>query len=276
MIQYDKENMKVFQSALYITTSAVIELDEAIIITDPNWLPREVEDIKVYVDEIRRNKPLYIIYTHSDYDHIIGSGAFPDAIVIASAKLSDNDHKEDAMKKVQMFDQMYYLERSYTLAYPEVDYIVSIDGQELVIGTNKLTFYLAPGHTEDGLFTVIEPSGILLSGDYLSDVEFPFIFDSYLEYLQTIRKAKAIFSTHSISVHVPGHGHTTDSKVEMQNRLESAQEYLEQLLYDQENMEEVLNEKYTFFESMKDIHIENKKLAMKEWKGENHDEAGSS
>ncbi|MFJ8067010.1 MBL fold metallo-hydrolase [Psychrobacillus sp. NPDC096426] len=264
MVQYENETIKVFQSSLYLTTSAVIELDDAIVLTDPNWLPQEVEEIKAYVNQVRKNRQLYIIYTHSDFDHIIGSGAFPDAIVIASRKLSENKHKVDAMNQVHTFDQKYYLQRNYKPTYPKVNYIVSEDGQELVLGTSTLTFYLAPGHTDDGLFTVIEPAGIFLSGDYLSDVEFPFIFDSYLEYVQSMRKANDIFAKHTISLHVPGHGHTTENKVEMQNRLKFSQEYLEQLLVHQENMEEILQERYIFYEGMKHIHQDNKKLALKE------------
>lgn len=268
MIQYDKENIKVFQSALYMTTSAVIELDEAILLTDPNWLPHEVEEIKSYVNQIKKNKQLYIIYTHSDFDHIIGSGAFQDAKVIATKNFSENKHKDDAINRVHAFDQKYYLQRDYEPEYPRVDYIVEEDGQELTLGTSKLLFYLAPGHTDDGLFTIVEPLGIFLSGDYLSDVEFPFIYDSYLDYNKTIRKAKDILSNHSISVQVPGHGHTTENKVEMQDRLKFSEEYLEQLIDEQGNMEEVLKKRFTFYDGMKDFHLENKQLAMKERRGE--------
>lgn len=264
MIQYDKDSMRVYQSALYMTTSAVIELDDAIIMTDPNSLPREVDEIRSYVNTIRNDKQLYIIYTHSDFDHIIGSGAFPGAKVIASRKLSENKYKEEAVKKVNMFDQSYYLQRNYKPEYPQVDYVISKDGQQLVLGNTVLTFYTAPGHTADGLFTVIDPDGIFLSGDYLSDVEFPFIFSGYQDYINTMKKAENIFLKHNIAVHVPGHGHTTENIREMKNRLEFSQEYLEQLLNNEGRMEKVLSERYSFFEGMKDIHIDNVKLAKKE------------
>ncbi|QFF98950.1 MBL fold metallo-hydrolase [Psychrobacillus glaciei] len=264
MIQYENENVRIYQSSLYVTTSAVIELDEAIILTDPNWLPQEVEEIRIYINQIIKDKQLYIIYTHSDFDHIIGSGAFPNAKVIATNKFSENKHKEEAMNQVHTFDQKYYLQRNYKPVYPQVDHIVSKDGQELALGTSKLTFYLAPGHTDDGLFTVIEPSGIFLSGDYLSDVEFPFIYSSYLDYLKTIAKANDIFSRHNISIHVPGHGHTTENVEEIQSRIEFSENYLNHLLDDLDNMEEVLQRKYPFFEGMKKLHNDNKELAMKE------------
>lgn len=263
MIQYNKDNIRVFESSLYITTSAVIETEEAIIMTDPNWLPQEVDLIKSYVDEIKNEKQLYIIFTHSDFDHIIGSGAFPDAKVIASSELNENKHKNDVMKKINSFDQNYYLQRNYTPEYPKVDFVISEDGQRVDLGTCSLTFYKAPGHTNDGLFTVIEPYGILLTGDYLSDVEFPFIYSSYTDYLTTMNKAENIFTKHNISVQIPGHGHTTENKVEMQGRLEFSQEYLKQLLNDQPNMEEILNKKYTFFDGMRENHINNMKMVKK-------------
>lgn len=264
MIQYNKDNIRVFQSSLYMTTSAVIKTNEAIIVTDPNWLPHEVEQIKDYVDEIKKDKQLYIIFTHSDFDHIIGSGAFPNAKVIASNELCYNKHKNDAMKKINDFDQNYYLKRSYKPAYPKVDYVISENGQKIELGTCSLTFYKAPGHTNDSMFTIIEPYGIFLTGDYLSDVEFPFIYSSYRDYLKTMERAEAIFTKHDISVQIPGHGHTTENKREMRNRLEFSQEYLNQLLNNQQDMEKVLSEKYTFFEGMKENHINNRKMALKE------------
>lgn len=261
MIQYNKDNIRVFQSSLYMTTSAVVETDNAIIMTDPNWLPHEVEQIRNYIDEIKGDKQLYIIFTHSDFDHIIGSGAFPDAKVIASQELNENEYKEVILDKVNKFDQGYYLQRNYKPEYPKVDFIISKNAQKMSLGKCELTFYKAPGHTNDGLFTVIEPYGILLTGDYLSDVEFPFIFSSYLDYLKTMKRAEEIYIKHDIYVQVPGHGHTTENIEEMRNRLEFSQEYLRLLLNDQYNMEEVLNNKYTFFDGMKDCHINNKKMA---------------
>jgi hydroxyacylglutathione hydrolase len=178
-VYYERDNIAVFQSELYMTTSAIVQTDDLLIMTDPNWLPSEVEAIRKYVDEKIGNKQLYIIYTHSDFDHIIGSGAFPEAKVIATEELQNNVHKEETINKIHKFDQGYYLRRNYEPQYPSVDYVISKDGQTLDLGQISLTFYKAPGHTQDSLFTVIEPFGIFLSGDYLSDVEFPFIFSSY-------------------------------------------------------------------------------------------------
>lgn len=269
MIQFQKDNITVFQSALYMTTSAIIQTNEAIIMTDPNWLPSEIEEIQAYINNMEGDKQLYIIYTHSDFDHIIGSGAFPGAKVIASKQFDKNPNKAKSIQKIQQFDQSYYIQRSYSPVYPTVDIVVSEDGQTLELDSITMTFYQAPGHTNDGLFTVIEPYGLFLSGDYLSDIEFPFIFSSYKDYVNTIRKAEDILLHHQITTHIPGHGTTTQNQQEIQKRIHFSKHYLAQLPQDNEELEKCLREGYSFFEGMKSIHTDNKKMVNKECSEEN-------
>lgn len=264
MIHFKNDHLTVFQSALYQTTSAIIQTDDVMIITDPNWLPHEVATIREYVDRELGDKKLYIIYTHSDFDHIIGSGSFPEAKVIASEELKHHEHKVEIMQKVREFDQRYYIKRDYEPHYPSVDYAITGDGEMLELGHLTLTFYKAPGHTHDGLFTVIEPLGIFLSGDYLSDVEFPFIFSSYIDYKETLKKAELILRDHTVHVHVPGHGSVTEDPAEMERRMKESTYYIDNLLQESENVEAFCRERFAFFEGMKNIHSQNLELAKNE------------
>ena len=131
------------------------------------------------------------------------------------------------------------------------------------LGDLSLTFYKAPGHTNDSLFTIIEPYGIFLTGDYLSDVEFPFI-SNYKDYVKTIDKAEYIMKKYDIKYHVPGHGSSTNQKQEVLNRIDFSKYYLQQLLNDNGELENECGKKFRFFEGMKSIHCENKKVAKKE------------
>jgi len=264
MIQFQNHTITVFQSTLYMTTSAIIQTNEAIIMTDPNWLPSEIQEIQDFINNIQGDKQLYIIYTHSDFDHIIGSGAFPEAKVIASKRFDDNSNKAESIQKVHQFDQKYYLHRSYSPVYPTVDIVVSEDGYTVELDSITMTFYQAPGHTDDGLFTVIEPYGLFLSGDYLSDVEFPFIFSSYKDYVNTMNKAEKILHNHAITTHIPGHGMTTQNQQEIQKRIDSSRYYLTQLPQDKGELENYLRSEYSFFEGMKSIHTDNKEMICKE------------
>jgi hydroxyacylglutathione hydrolase len=230
MIQFQNEAVTIFQSALFQTTSTVVQADDFVLIVDPNWLPSEIEEIQRHVAQVQRERPLYLLFTHGDFDHVIGYQAFPGAKVIGSRGLVDHPKKVEKVTMINQFDNEYYINRPYPITFPEVDVVVEENGQQLVIGNSTLTFYLSPGHTHDGLFTIVEPLGIWISGDYLSDFELPFIYYSAKAYEETLQKAEQILLTHAPSVLVPGHGQTTVDSREMKRRIQWSQDYLERLI----------------------------------------------
>ncbi|MGN7476613.1 MBL fold metallo-hydrolase [Solibacillus silvestris] len=258
MLQFENDQLAVFQSVLYETTSAVVKTKRALILTDPTWLPNEIAEIKAYIQSIIGERKLYIVYTHSDYDHIIAAGAFLNATTIASEAFANRTDKKEVLKQIHQFDAQYYIERDYPIIYPDIDIVIKEDGHTIDLGDAACTFYLAPGHTEDCLFTVVEPYGILLAGDYLSNVEFPFIED-YASYSSTLQKASEIISDKNIQTAVPGHGQKTNDSAEIQHRIEQSVQYLGDLKkgLDQEAK---LRKDYPFYEGMKELHEANKKL----------------
>lgn len=261
MRQFENEQLTVFQSVLYQTTSAVIKTKEALIVTDPNWLPNEIAEIKAYIESVIEDRKLYIIYTHSDYDHIIAAGAFPNATTIASEAFVNRINKEEVLEQIHQFDAQYYIERDYPIIYPQIDIVIKEDGQELELKDLTCSFYLSPGHTADGLFTVVEPFGILLAGDYLSNVEFPFIED-YEAYLATIQKVQTIIADKAVEVVVPGHGTMTNSRDEIQKRIDESLLYLNNLAAGSINETE-LQKLYPFYKGLQEMHELNKKAVHK-------------
>jgi hydroxyacylglutathione hydrolase len=264
MIIYQKKNVTIFQSKLYHTTSVVIETKDAVILTDPTWLPEEIEEIRQFVTQKKGDKELFIIFTHSDWDHIIGYGAFPDAEIIASEAFDSNEHKTEKMEQIHQFHRKKEFEPSYSVSYPYVDNLITENGQTIDIGEVTLTFYKAPGHTPDGLFTVIEPNGIFLAGDYLSDTEYPFIYDSFSGYMETMKKAKQIIEQKSITLLVPGHGNPTEETPEMANRVKDSIDYLEALRVNDNEIEAILKRRYPNYEAtMKGNHHHNLEMVKK-------------
>lgn len=257
MRQFENKQLTVFQSVLYQTTSAVIKTEQAIIVTDPNWLPNEIAEIKAYIESIIENRKLYIIYTHSDYDHIIAAGAFPNATTIASEGFVNKINKEEVLEQIRQFDAQYYIERDYPIIYPHIDIVIKEDGELIELQDITCSFYLAPGHTADGLFTVVEPFGILLAGDYLSNVEFPFIED-YEAYLATIQKVQTIISDKKVEIVVPGHGTTTNNRDEIQKRIDESLLYLYNLAFGSVDETE-LQKLYPFYKGLQEMHKLNKK-----------------
>ncbi|MBJ9992778.1 MBL fold metallo-hydrolase [Paenibacillus sp. S28] len=272
MIQFSNDRITVFQSALFQTTSTVIQLNEAVLIVDPNWLPVEIEEIKEHVGKVRGDRPCYLLFTHGDFDHIIGYRAFPGAITIGSEGLKHHPKKEHKLRLIRDFDATYYVTRDYPVEFPELDIVITRDGQQVPIGSDTLTFYLAPGHTADGLFTVIDPLGVFVAGDYLSDFELPFIEDSARSYEQTLHKAGRILKEHAVQWLIPGHGQYTADRPEMERRVSVALDHIERLKQavladDREALERLQREHGFVSESTIASHEENVRIIRREYAG---------
>lgn len=205
-IIYRDQNVTIFQSALFQTNSTVVQTDDVVLVVDPAWLPDEVLNIRQYVDSIKGQKEVFLIFTHSDYDHIIGYRAFNPDKVFMSKAMEDNPLKETSVEQALEFDEQYYIRRPYPIEYPIADFSVFRDGVQYKHGQTKMTFYLTPGHTADSMMVVIWQLGLCIAGDYLCDVEFPFIYHSSVEYEQTLEKLPAIHDRNWFTRLIPGHG----------------------------------------------------------------------
>jgi hydroxyacylglutathione hydrolase len=270
MIQFQNEAVTVYQSALFRTTSTVIQTKEMIILVDPNWLPNEIETIQTYVHSIQREREIYLLFTHGDFDHIIGYQAFPGAKTIGSLGLRNHPKKDDKLKLIRDFDNENYVIRNYPILFPELDIVIQEDGQQFQLGETILTFYLAPGHTADGLMTVVEPLGILIAGDYLSDFELPFIYDSAKAYSETLDKSNRVLKKHNVKLLIPGHGLATSDQGEMKRRVDLAADYLKRLrqsvIASDEPALEALNQEHAFPSTFtEECHKENVSIMKREY-----------
>lgn len=268
MILYKNRNITIFQSPLFQTNSSIIETENMVLVVDPTTLPHEIIKIRNYISSIRKDRPVYVFFSHSDWDHILGYNGIEDVIYIGSDKMMIREDKERIIEQIKSFDDQYYLMRDYEVNYPHIDYLVNKDGQQIRIGNTTITFYTSPGHTDDGLFAIIEPIGILLSGDYLSDIEFPYIYHSSYEYESTMTKVDSILANHSINLLIPGHGNPTEDCQEILKRKKASLAYIHELRSSLENEDEKradkLLEGWQFPKIMGEYHKGNKDLIKKE------------
>ncbi len=225
-IQYSDDHITVFESALYRTTSTLVAIHETLLIVDPNWLPEEIKCIKDYIERHYKSHKQYLLFTHSDYDHIIGYGVFPDAEVIASDAFAQNKDKDKILNQITIFDNTYYIERTYPIVYPEVHHLISHDETTLNIGVFEMVFYLAPGHCTDAMFIIIPTIGCWIAGDYLSNIEIPLIDHDFLSYQTTLNKAAQIFEKYPVHKLITGHGDIALNRQEIQTRINNDIQYL--------------------------------------------------
>lgn len=268
-ITYRDPNVTVFQSTLFQTNSTVVQTDDMVLVVDPAWLPEEVKNIRRYVDDIRGKKPVYMVFTHADYDHIIGYRAFdPDKIFISKA-MADRTDKAKILQQITDFDQYYYIDRPYPIEFPEAEFKVFRDGVQFRSGETKMTFYLTPGHTIDSMMVVVWQLGLCIAGDYLSDVEFPLIEYSSVEYENTLEKLPHIHDRNWFTRLIPGHGSPALIINDWLNRRTESLSYIyalrESITTGIPFNEEALWQKYKYPVIQKDFHAANIALLTHEY-----------
>lgn len=245
-VQYQNQNITVFESALYRTTTCIIDLGNAVLIVDPNWLPHEINEISNFVIKNYPKHRQYLLITHSDYDHIIGCGKFPNAQIIASQKLESNPNKSQIIQQIHDFDNEYYIIRDYSIYYPKVDIAIQNNIENITLEGHEIIFFQAPGHCRDSLFMIIPTLNCWISGDYLSNIEIPFIDYSYEQYVQTLKLAESIIKTYpNLDMLINGHGDIALSNAAIRQRIENDIKYLYLLKQEKtdKNIENQMNSK---------------------------------
>lgn len=231
-ISYQEGNVTVFESELMCTCCTLIEQQDHILLVDPNWLPSEVEYIAQYLEQRQNDRELYLLFTHSDYDHIIGYERFREqAKLIVSESLLQNPQREEQLQEIRKFYDQYYLTAPWPVSYPEAAFLsIKQESEEHWMGQTRYCFMQAPGHNPDGLITYLPDSGILLAGDYLCEVEFPFVYHSIEAYRGTLSRLRMLLEQEEVSLLVAGHGPVSTDQQEMVERCRLADWYLHNLI----------------------------------------------
>lgn len=229
-IQYQDRHLTVFESALYRTTTSVLNLGTAWFLVDPNWLPQEINFIRDYIYNQDNRRDIYLLFTHSDFDHILGYGAFPEAVTIAHRNFVDHPFHNKTVQDILDFDDSLYISRPYDIKYPEIDIVIDKEGQTLKLGNQDIVFYSARGHIRDGMMACLIESQICIAGDYLSNIEIPWVEYSFKEYYLTLRRFEENIRNYHICGLIPGHGDYTSSVKNIEERLAWDMQYISEFL----------------------------------------------
>jgi hydroxyacylglutathione hydrolase len=234
-------------------------MENSILIVDPNTLPIEIEYIKSFIQKFYPDHKPYLLFTHADYDHIIGYGAFPDAEVIAGIDLVELPEKKSALDQIKTFDSSFYISRDYPVLFPKVHHVVSENGSTIVIGNSEMLFYFAKGHVNNSIITVIPSRNLCIAGDYLSNIEIPMVEYSFKEYLNTLQLLGEISEKFNISQVIIGHGDYISSLADFQKRLATDIQYVSLFtsgVIDNSLINKIISEKGYIEENQK-IHQKN-------------------
>src|SRR3954453_14782029 len=196
------EDALVMTSSLWQTNAVALRSGEEALLTYPPYFPDEPE----MLPEVLRQsgfEPVGLLATHGDWDHLLGRLAFPEASLGVAESTATRIREEPgvAQKHLRDADTQYYVKRTRPLSLGSYQPL-PVPGK-LDLGGEELELYPAEGHTDDGMMLFARWCGVLVCGDYLSDVERPTWSDKDL-YRKTLDRLRPLVE--AATVVVPGHG----------------------------------------------------------------------
>jgi glyoxylase-like metal-dependent hydrolase (beta-lactamase superfamily II) len=221
------EDVVVVTSRIWQTNATALRSGGEVLLIDSPYFPDELEALPALLRQVGF-EPNALFATHADYDHVLGPVAFP------GLPLGVGDHTMErirtspgeAQRELRDEDARNYVVRERPLALGSLQSLPVPGYVEL--GEIELELHVADGHTGDGTAVFARPYGVLAVGDYLSDVEIPWIspggaLDVYRATLA--RLAPLVEAAETI---IPGHGlpHSSDIALRL---LEEDLDYLDAL-----------------------------------------------
>jgi len=193
------EGVWVSQTPLWQTNAVLVRSGSDALLCDPCFTPDEIERLVALARET--GGTIQLLLTHGDFDHVCGIGYVPEAVVVGGAPTAERIRSGTAV------DQLAAAGVEWGVAWPtglRVDRV--IEPGLLECGAFHVEAIEAAGHTADGLAYFLVDQRVLLPGDYLSDMTYPFIGGALEEGIATVRRLLDALERHDLRWVVPGHG----------------------------------------------------------------------
>ena len=195
----------VVTSLMWQTTATAIRSGDEAMLVDSPYFPEELELLPTLLEQAGFT-PGALLATHGDFDHLLGRLAFPALALGVGEETMHRLRSEPggAQRELRGADAEHYVARPRPLALGQVQ-ALPVPGR-LGLGDGELELHPAEGHTADGTAVFAPWCGLLVCGDYLSNVEIPTISPggSVEAYRATLARLAAVVEAAETTV--PGHG----------------------------------------------------------------------
>jgi hydroxyacylglutathione hydrolase len=196
-----------YESALWQTTALALHAGGEAVLVDPCISEAEIAAIAADLDA-RGLAVRGLLITHSDWDHVCGISAFPGVPAImsrdAAARIASGQAAESVVREGG----------AEGLSWPGVPRadLVFDPGEAVQVGPFTVETMALPGHTSCGAGYRVDELGVLAVGDYLSAIEFPFVYVSTAAYRATLAALWDSLRREPVAHVVPGHGRALDAR----------------------------------------------------------------
>ena len=195
----------VLTSRMWQTNAVCLRSGEEAMLIDSPYFPDELELLAQVLAQAGF-EPDALLATHADFDHLLGRLAFP-ALALGVGELTAERLRRSpgaAQRELRDADAEFYVDRPRPLSLGAVQTLPAPGAVEL--GEEELEVQPGEGHTSDGIVVLAAWCGVLVCGDYLSDVEIPGLGEggSLDAYRGTLARLGGLVER--ASAVVPGHG----------------------------------------------------------------------
>jgi glyoxylase-like metal-dependent hydrolase (beta-lactamase superfamily II) len=203
------EDVIVVASRLWQTTATAVRRGEESMLIDSPYFPDELELLPTLLEQAGF-RPNGLLATHADWDHLLARYGFPELPLGVGGPTAERLRAEPgvAQRRLRDADADNYVVRPGPLSLGAAQ-TLPVPGY-VAVGDAELELHPAPGHTADGTAIVARHAGVLIAGDYLSNMEIPMISEggSIGDYRSTLARLVAFAET--LDTVVPGHGSPHD------------------------------------------------------------------
>jgi glyoxylase-like metal-dependent hydrolase (beta-lactamase superfamily II) len=199
-------------SNIWQTNCVLVRGGDECFVVDSPVLPGELEALPSLLEQSGFALSGLLV-THGDWDHLLGRLAFP-AAALGCAESTAARLRADVggpQREMRAFDGNHYIKRTRSLALGSPQ-ALPVSGR-CELGDRELGLLAAEGHTADGMAIHAAWAGVLICGDYLSEVEIPSFAragGSLAAYSATLERFRPVLG--DVEHVVPGHGPALDSK----------------------------------------------------------------
>jgi hydroxyacylglutathione hydrolase len=193
-------------SALWETSSLLLIAGDEAVAVDPGVTQPEIEAVRERAVEMGA-RVVAVVATHGDFDHVAGIASFPEAQAAMGPRAAARIASGAALHELAEAGAALGLSWPGS---PRCDRVLRVGRCERV-GPFAFETMELEGHTDDGIGLRLREPDVLIVGDYLSPIEYPFVYHSTAAYRSTLAGLADLLRNDPPALVVPGHGAPLDA-----------------------------------------------------------------
>lgn len=193
-------------SVLWETSTMLLIADDQAVAIDPGVTQAEIEQVRDRA-AAEGARVVAVIATHGDFDHVAGIATFPEAEAVMGPRAAARIASGAAQR--ELAEEGAPLGLSWP-GSPRCDRILRVGHCER-IGPFEIETMELQGHTDDGVGLRLRDPDVLIVGDFLSPIEYPFVYHSTAAYRATLAGLADLLRRDPPGLVVPGHGAPLDA-----------------------------------------------------------------